>query len=124
MEPVNDNTFMRVTRSLAMSEEKQGGVICIRGNNIGRMIPLPCDKVVILGRDGTKYSWAITDAQVSRKHCEIVYIAAMNKYKVTDYSKNGTYLGNGQRLVKGKEYYLSPRDELYLGNKDNLYKLR
>lgn len=124
MESVNDLTTMQVSRSLALSEAQQGGLICIRGSHLGKMIPLPCDEVVVLGRDATKCTWVITDAQVSRKHCEIVYIAALNKYRVTDFSKNGTFLGNGERLERGKEYYLSPREELYLGNEDNLYKLR
>jgi hypothetical protein len=41
-----------------------------------------------------------------------------------DYSKNGTFLGNGARLEREKEYYLSSAEELYMGNEDNLYKLR
>lgn len=79
---------------------------------------------VIFGRDATQCTYAITDAQVSRKHCEITYVGALNKYRVVDYSKNGTFLGNGARLEREKEYYLSSAEELYMGNEDNLYKLR
>lgn len=124
MQPTNNMSTMQVTQSLALSEDKQGGLICIRGNHLGKMIPLPNDQRVILGRDANVCDWVVTDAQVSRKHCEITYIGAVNKYRVCDYSKNGTYLGNGQRLQKDKEYYLSPKEELYLGNEDNLYKLK
>lgn len=121
---VNDLSSMHVTSSLALSEEKMGGLICIRGTHIGQCIPLKSDELVILGRDATQCTYVITDIQISRRHCEIVYVAALNKYRITDRSKNGTFLGNGSRLQKDKEYYLSPQEELYLGNKDNLYKLR
>lgn len=123
MKSMNDMTTMRVTRSLALSETREGGLICIRGEEIGRRIPLPCDENVVLGRDATACTWAVRDAQVSRKHCVIAYVAAMNQYRVVDFSKNGTFLGNGDRLEKGREYYLSSGEELYLGNKNHLFKL-
>lgn len=121
---VNNLLTMSVTQSIALSGEKVGGLICIRGSHLGQLIPLPSDKPVMLGRDATQCTYVITDLQVSRKHCEIVYVAALEKYRVVDYSKNGTFLGNGTRLRKGEEYYLAPAEELYLGNEDNLYKLR
>lgn len=120
----NNTETMQVTKSLALSESKQGGLICIRGNFIGQLIPLPCDKKVILGRDAGLCTYVITDSHVSRKHCEITYVATLDKYRVIDYSKNGTFLGNGQRLNREQEYYLSAKEELYLGSEDNLYKLR
>lgn len=120
----NDMSTMQVTKSLALSEDKTSGLICIRGSHIGQLIPLPSDVKVVLGRDVTQCQYVITDTQVSRKHCEIVYVGALDKYRVTDFSKNGTFLGDGTRLEKGKEYYLASTEELYLGNEDNLYKLR
>ncbi len=123
MESINDMSTMWVTSSLAMSQETEGGLICIRGDEIGRRFSLPCDENVVLGRDATACDWAVRDAQVSRKHCVIAYVGAMKKYRVVDCSKNGTYLGKGERLEKGKEYFLSSGEELYLGNKNHLFKL-
>ena len=120
----NDIRTMSVTKSLALSQDKNGGLICIRGTHIGKFIPLPNDEIITLGRDATQCNYAIVDSQVSRKHCEITYVGALNKYRVVDYSKNGTFLGDGRRLEKGKEYYLTSTEELYLGNEDNLYKFR
>lgn len=120
----NSMSTMQVTKSLALSEDKVGGLICIRGSHIGQLIPLPSDEKIILGRDATQCQYVVTDAQVSRKHCEIVFVGTLGKYRVIDLSKNGTFLGDGTRLEQGKEYYLSATEELYLGNEDNLYKLR
>ena len=120
----NDTSTMRVTHSLAMSSSSDGGVVCMRGRNIGHMIPLPADKPVLFGRDAVACQHAINDIQVSRQHCTISYIATLNKYRIVDTSSNGTFLGTGERLAKYKEYYLPPATEIYLGNGDNLYKLR
>ncbi|MCR5624188.1 MAG: FHA domain-containing protein [Lachnospiraceae bacterium] len=121
---INDLSTMSVTRSIALSGKKSGGLICIRGTHIGTMITLDNDKKVILGRDASVCTHVINDKQVSRKHIEITYVGTLNKYRIVDFSSNGTYTGDGIRLEKGKEYYLDPAEELYLGNEDNLYKLR
>lgn len=121
---MNDIKTMQVTRSLAMSSEVSGGLICIRGSHLGQMIPLPGDKIFIFGRDATVCAYVLNDIQVSRQHCEITYIPALNQYRVRDLSTNGTFLGDGTRLKYKKEYYLPPATELYMGNGDNLYKFR
>lgn len=121
---MNDINTMQVTRSIAMSSERTGGMICIRGTYIGKMIVLRSDEAVVLGRDVTQCNCILNDIQVSRKHCMITYLSSLNKYRVIDYSKNGTFIGMGQRLEKGREYYLEPKTEIYLGNEDNLFKLR
>lgn len=124
MKYMNDTTTMQVTRSLAMSTELTGAMICVKGSNIGSMITLQSDKKVIVGRDSEISNYVIHDPKVSRKHLEITYIASINKYLVEDYSTNGVFLKNGSRLEKNKEYYLPPMTELRLGNGDNIYKLR
>ena len=119
----NDMT-MTVTRSIALSGEEEGGLICIKGDHIGQMIRLPGDEPVLFGRDKNQCTYVLSDTQVSRKHCEITYVVSMNKYRVIDYSKNGTFIGTTQKMEPEKEYYLEPGTELYIGNKRNLYKLR
>lgn len=121
---MNDTKTMQVTHSLAMSSEAAGGLICIRGTHLGQMIPLPGDKVFIFGRDATVCAYVLRDIQVSRRHCEITYVPALGKYRVRDLSSNGTFLGDGTRLERDKEYYLPPETEIYMGNGDNLYKFR
>lgn len=124
MPDMNTRATMQVTRSLALSSEPEGGLICIRGKHLGHLIPLPGDRTLTVGRDPSVCQIVLDDGQVSRKHCQITYIASLNKYRVVDVSKNGTFLGNGRRLERGKEYYVDPAEELYMGNQDNLYKFR
>lgn len=123
LQEMNDLGTMWVTKSLALSADKEGSLICIRGSHVGQRFPLKSDKTVFLGRDASQVDFVITDGQVSRKHCAITYIAEIDKYRVIDYSLNGCYMKDGKRLERGREYYLSPADELYLGNGENLYQL-
>ncbi len=120
----NDRTTMAVTKSLALASSDEGGLICIRGTQIGKMIPLPPDRVVSFGRDASVSQIVMEDPQVSRIHCQITYVPALKKYRVVDVSTNGTFLGTGERLHRNQEYYLPPATELYMGNGDNLYKFR
>ena len=119
----NDANSMVVTRSLAMSQTPSGGLICVSGENIGVMIPLPGDKRVRIGRDSSVCEFVISDAKVSRTHCEIVYMPAVKKYRITDLSSNGTFREDGSRLEKGKEYYFNPGEQVLIGKNSGVYKL-
>ncbi len=122
---VNNIHTMEVTRSLAMSAEPvQGAMICVRGDTIGKMITLQNDRRIVVGRDPVVCNLVLSDLKVSRKHLEITYLGTINKYRVVDYSSNGTFLRNGCRLKKNQEYYLEPMTELRLGSEKVVYKLR
>lgn len=120
----NDVNTMSVTRSLALSAAPSGGLVCIGGAQIGTMVTLLSDKTVYVGRDAAKCQHVITDAKVSRVHISITYVGTINQYRVVDQSKNGTFLENGERLIKGQEYYLKPMTKLYIANENNVYQLR
>lgn len=125
MRYTNDVNTIQVTRSLAMSAEmSQGAMICIKGHAIGKMVALPDDRKMIVGRDPSICSLVLSDPKVSRIHLEITYIGTLKKYRVLDYSSNGTYLSSQVRLEKDHEYYLEPSTELWLGSGDIRYKLR
>lgn len=124
MQYINDTGNMRVTHSLAMSQELTGAMICIQGQALGSMLSLKSDKRLIVGRDAMVCDYAVLDSRVSRKHMEITYIGALNKYRIVDYSSNGVFLQDGSRLVKNKEYYLPPGTEINLGQGNNRYKLK
>lgn len=124
MKYANDAHSMQVTRSLAMSSELSGAMVCTRGKAIGDMVLLRNDKKIIVGRDSAYCNYVVDDLRVSRKHLEITFVGALNKYRVADYSSNGTFTQNGVRLNRGEEYYLPPKTELWLGSNDTIYKLR
>lgn len=120
----NNKNTMQVTRSLAMSEELSGDMICIKGQAIGSRISLQSDRTILIGRDPSVCNYVIRDLKISRKHLKITYVGALNSYRVVDCSSNGTFLRGGFRLQNDQEYYLSPGEELQLGGSETIYKLR
>lgn len=125
MRYVNDVNTMQVTKSFAMSAgAAQGAMICVGGSAIGSMATLQDDKKFVVGRDPAVCDLVLSDPKVSRKHLEITYVGALNKYRVVDHSSNGTFFSNRTRLVKGQEYYLASATELWLGSDAIRYKLR
>lgn len=125
MRYVNNVNTMQVTRSFAMSGEgAQGAMICVRGDAIGQMLVLPNDRKMVVGRDPSICDLTLENPKVSRKHLEITYIDMLKKYRVLDYSTNGTYVSEQIRLRKNHEYYLEPSTELWLGSRETRYKLR
>jgi len=122
---MNDQSTMQVTKSLAMSAELSGAMVCIKGEEFGKMLNLPGDKKILVGRDPAVCNHTLSNGKVSREHLEITYICGLNSYMVVDKSSNGTFLMDGTRLEKHKEYYLKPLTEISLGGKNNIiFKLR
>lgn len=124
MSNVNNINTMRVTHSLAMSQELTGAMICIQGAALGSMLSLRSDVKVLIGRDASVCDYVVADPRVSRKHMEITYVGALNQYCVVDCSSNGTFVQDGKRLSRQKEYYLMPGTELCFGQGNNRYKLK
>jgi hypothetical protein len=71
-----------------------------------------------IGRDPQKNKIVIDGNNVSREHCEIVK-DDNKRYKLTDYSKNGTQVKG--RIVKDKSVYLMADDEVKVGGKKLLW---
>lgn len=85
------------TKAIAAKAKAQ--LIGISGQFAGSSIPLEDNRPVIIGREGQYASVVVdSDTKVSRKHCQVMYDAAQDKVFVTDFSSNGTRLGDGTRL--------------------------
>lgn len=101
------------------------GVMCTAGEYLGVTIPLEkSTDVVIIGRDASCCNLVLSGAKISRKHCEISYSTITNRYRVVDYSSNGTYIRGGSRLEKDRATDLLPGTVIYLGNEMNSFCLK
>lgn len=98
-------------------------IIGISGSFQGKSRELTPGQEIIIGKD---YSCGIViDAsykQVSRRHVGILYDAARNQYRVTDYSSNGTYV-NGTRLTQGMPAYYPAGTRIALAKGENTIEL-
>lgn len=115
---------MQVTRSLALSSEPSGGLICIKGRQLGAHD--------IAARRQDNDLWK---GPGRMQHCvewqpgqsvalpDYIYRGA-GAVPHRGFFQNGTFLGDETRLQSGKEYHVKSATEIYLGNSDNLYKLK
>lgn len=96
----------------------------ISGMYAGSSFPLTPDKPVILGRDGAVAQIVFTQGaeKISRRHCEVVFDSRMSKYRVTDFSSNGTYVGTN-RLPQNSTVVLERGASIALGNNNNIIRL-
>ena len=73
---------------------------CISGELRGSSIIMSDGDEIVIGRDPNMADLVVNDSKVSRKHCRIKYDGGSGMFYVTDYSSNGTTLGDGRKLEK------------------------
>lgn len=76
-----------LTQSLCMNQNRQGGIIGLKGTLIGRRIEIRNNVEVVLGRDPGQVDVVIHGSKVSRMHCGIRFNYYGNDYTICDYSK-------------------------------------
>ena len=59
---------------------------------------------------------------VSRKHVGICYDSLTRRYRITDYSSNGTWV-NGEKLTQGVPVYVENNSEIKLANGKNVFRV-
>ena len=89
----------------------------------GAQIPIANGESVIIGRAVDSCHIILEGQAISRKHCTVQYDATTGNYIVTDYSANGTFLGNGSKLPPQKNIALTPGSLIWIGSADNTFQL-
>lgn len=95
----------------------------IKGTFAGSNIPIKNGGYVRIGRSETNNEVVIKSPKVSRTHCVVEYNPVRRKYRVFDYSSNGTWLADGRRLEREKEIWLDEGTVLIIGNDENVFEL-
>ena len=117
--------FSKLTGA-SMGNSGQGGVIVgIRGKYKDANFKIKKNETIVLGRDPMSCNVVFSedDEKISRKHCTIQYNYSNNTYIVQDYSKNGVFNHSGDKIENGKNNILPRGSVIYLGNRDNMFRL-
>lgn len=96
----------------------------ITGIYAGQSIALSGGKVVF-GRDQTDCNVMFPGnvANISRHHCTLSY-DGQAVWLTDNYSSNGTFLGNGEKLNSGSRVQILPGQRFYLANTQTMFELR
>lgn len=102
-----------------------GTITGISGMYSGFVFPVLDNECMTIGTNPQLSSIVIDNNGkfVSAKHCSVCYNALNNYYDVTDFSTNGTYTNDNIRIQKNTSKRFEPGVIIYLGNRENSFKL-
>lgn len=94
-------------------EPGSGSIKWIKGGLAGKEQSVTENDVLVIGRDQKQCNVVLSDTTetVSGKHLTVSY-KGNNKYCITDFSMNGTYLKDGTRLTKGRPMHFASGTEI------------
>lgn len=102
--------------------KKGGMLIGVSGAYAGACIPVRDGETLVIGRDPRVCNIVLGSLGTSRKHCAITYDAYNNTYTVMDYSTNGVFDRNGNRLQKGWKDLMRIGDEIRIANTVEVFR--
>lgn len=97
---------------------KSATISILSGSMKGKEFSISHEENVLIGKKPgiTKILISTDYEKISRVHCTVSYSDKLNKFFVTDSSRNGTYYENHVRLVKGKRTPLVPGSIILLAD--------
>ncbi len=105
-------------------EKEKGYIVGIRGPYAGAVIALD-GETVFFGRDPQRCQLVFDPQgkQISRVHCSVRYDEERECFTLENYSRNGTFLMNGDRLNDGDAADLYSGDRFYLVEESCLFEV-
>lgn len=100
-----------------------GTIFFLSGPLTNRSFPLPAYTNVFLGRSSQLCQIVVNTADISRKHICLCYHAAQHTFVITDYSANGTYNTDGERLIANASIEVPDGSVFYIGDKQTSFRL-
>jgi hypothetical protein len=102
-----------------------GWIVGMSGMYAGVEFPIESGEEIVIGRDAALSHIVVNiDAEkVSRQHVGISVDESTGMYTVVDYSSNGTYENNGNRLASNTPVGLEPGSLIYLAKPTNSFML-
>ena len=107
---------------VAAGKKRDGLLIGVSGAYAGARIPVHDGETLVIGRDPRVCNIVLGSLSTSRKHCAITYDEYNNTYTVTDYSSNGVFDKNGNRLEKGWKDLMRIGDEIRIANTVEVFR--
>lgn len=99
---------------------KQFYVAAVMGNSLCNRLHINPTDIFKIGRSAQSCQCVVSgDTNISRIHCYLRIDGG--KLLLTDASSNGTFLENGMRLEKNKEYAINPGTKFYLATRNHMF---
>ncbi len=122
-------TAIATGNSSGIHENKTGNVpkgilTGLSGEYKDAQIPFQPGEALKFGRNVSNDIVFTGTSRVSRFHCTITWYPDKNKYQIVDKSANGSFIeGREECLPQNIAVYLEPGTVLYIGSKENSFRL-
>lgn len=98
-------------------------VEAVGGSLVGQKLNMSANQTITIGRDSAACQFVLQANGISRKHCTVYYNASINRFVITDFSTNGTFL-NGTRIQPGVPVEAGIGSKITLGQTAETFVLR
>lgn len=99
------------------------GIEVIKGEYAGAVFPIQESEILTFGTQPEYCQVLFSNPFISRRHCSVCYKAELCGYEIIDYSKNGTYWMDGERLPFGEGCICPPGTVFTMGHKEQVLRL-
>lgn len=99
------------------------GIRVLGGEYLGAVFYMKPGEDLVFGTQPEYCQVLFCDRHISRVHCAICYKEEKKKYKITDYSKNGTFLVNGERLPVNESIYCPAGTVFTMNHQKQVFQL-
>lgn len=101
---------------------KEIGVEVLKGEYEGAVFNMDENEKIVLGTQPEYCQIVFCNPYISRRHCAVCYKAELQGYEIVDYSKNGTFWMNGDRLPFGKVCVCPPGTVFMIENQNQMFR--
>ncbi len=121
----NDKYTYAAGKSVSKIDGKVATITGVSGIYKGQSFDIADGDNIFFGRDPEccNVIFPASETAVSRRHCSIKYIGMSDNFLVTNYSKNGVFYGEGQKIEAGASRMIQKGSVISVGTTANQFIL-
>lgn len=104
-------------------KRKAAGLKVLKGEYAGAVFPMTDEETLTLGTHPEYCQILFKDHHISRVHCKVRYVKEKGTYEITNYSKKGTYLENGEKLSLNRTCSRLPGTVFMINHQKQVFQL-
>ena len=102
---------------------RETGIEAVKGEYAGAVFLMKEDESITFGTQLEYCQILFHDPYISRRHCVVCYKSELHNYEIVDYSKNGTFWMNGDRLPFGEACVCPPGTVFTIDGQSQIFRL-
>lgn len=119
-----DSVYSEMEYCHAPTDLYNSTLVCVSGDYLGSSIPINNNEKIIIGNNYQIANIVLNSNNgISACHCSVSFDYFNNCYIITDYSLEGTFNANGERLPQNIGFRMCRGETIVLGDGFNAFRL-